>query len=237
MGVTNKMKKIGLVGGTGPESTVIYYRELNRQIDLLTKEKQMPEIVIESVDFRKAWKYIENQNTDLLGEYLSEKVRKLECAGAEVISLTSVTMHRVFGDVCEKTKVSLVNLPKAIATEVHAKGYKKVGLLGTQYTMEQEYMIKALQSENIEVVIPDEADRSVVARRILEELEVGKVKESTLHEFQTIIRKMQIENGIEAVILGCTELPLLLNYENCPVPCFDSIKIHVDELIRQAIKN
>ncbi len=102
--------------------------------------------------------------------------------------------------------------------------------------MEQSYMKNDLLAAGIEVYTPDKADRLLIAHRILTELEVGIVKESTLSEFQAILKKMQAEQGIEAVVLGCTELPLLLNPDNCPVPCLDSVEIHLSELIRLASK-
>ena len=230
------MKKIGLVGGTGPESTLMYYKELNTRIDKITQGAHMPEITIESVDFRKTWDMVSNDEYDRLGEYLSEKVSKLCDSGAEVISLTAVTMHAVLDQIVEKTKVPLISIPQAVCKEAINLGYKKVGLLGTIFSMEQDFMKTDFLNAGIEVFIPDKKDRKLIAKRILEELEVGIVKESTLKEFQGIIRKLKEENGINAVILGCTELPLLLNPDNCPVPCLDSVDIHINEIIRLSME-
>jgi len=229
------MKKIGLVGGTGPESTLMYYKELNSRIDKITDEKHMPEIVIESVDFRRALDYVSSGKYDLLKDYLSEKVECLKNAGAEVISLTAVTMHIVFEALVKDTGVSLVSIPKAVCKDVKDKGYKRILLLGTIFTMEQDYMKKDFRDAGIEVYIPDENDRKLVAKRIFEELEFGIVKESTLKELQNIIDKIRDQYGIEAVVLGCTELPLILNSENCSVPCLDSVEIHINDLIREAL--
>ena len=231
------MKKIGLIGGTGPESTLMYYRELNRRIDALTGQRQMPEIIIESVDFRKVWRYVEDGRYEVLSDYLAMEAKNLQKAGAEVIALTAATMHIVYDEVCRKSGVPLVSIPKAVARDALAKGYHKVGLLGTIFTMEQAYMKNDLLAAGIEVSVPNEADRLLIANRILTELELGIVKESTLSEFQTILKKMQAEQGIEAVVLGCTELPLLLNPDNCPVPCLDSVEIHLNELIRLATED
>ena len=178
------MKKIGLVGGTGPESTLMYYKELNCRIDKLTNNKQMPDIAIESVNFRRAWDYVSNQKYDSLVDYLSEKIENLKATGAEVIALTAATMHIVYEQIVQKTNVNLVSIPKSVCEEIKKKGYKKVGLLGTIFTMEQDYMKK--------------------------------------------------EQGIEVMILGCTELPLLLNKNNCPVDCLDCIEIHLQKLIELA---
>ena len=228
------MKKIGLVGGTGPESTLMYYKELNTRIDQLTEGKAMPDLAIESVDFRKAWAYVSNGEKDKLADYLSEKVSCLKGTGCEVISLTAGTMHLVINEIEKKTGVSLVSIPKAVADEAASKGYTKVGLLGTIFTMEQDYMKKDLINAGIEVCIPGKEDRELVAKRIFEELELGIVKEETLKEFQTLISKMEEVQGIQAIILGCTELPLLLNEKNCPLPVLDSVEIHIRKLVELA---
>ena len=229
------MKKIGLVGGTGPESTLMYYKEHNSRIDKITDGKAMPDIVIESVNFRKAWEYVCSERYDLLTDYLAEKVTCLQNSGAEVISLTAVTMHLVIDDIIAKTNADLISIPKAVCKEALSAGYKKIGLLGTIFTMEKDYMKKDFLEAGIEVCVPDKEDRDLVAKRIYEELEAGIVKESTLKELQGIIAKMRDEKGIEAVVLGCTELPLILNSGNCPVPCLDSVEIHINELIKQTI--
>ncbi|MCR5459584.1 MAG: amino acid racemase [Acetatifactor sp.] len=231
------MKKIGLVGGTGPESTLSYYKKLNEEIDKVTCEKSMPDICIESVNFRRAWEYVVKDDREALTEYLAEKVRLLKAGGAQVLSLTAVTMHMVFDELEKRIGVTLVSIPKAVCEEIVKAGIKKVGLLGTMVTMEQDYMKKDLTAAGVEVFVPNEQERELVAKRIYEELEKGIVKESTLQEFQQLIRRMKDENGIEGVILGCTELPLLLNSGNCPVPCFDSVEIHLRKLVELVLEN
>ena len=233
------MKKIGLVGGTGPESTLMYYKELNSRIDSITGEKNMPEITIESVDFRRAWEYVCSKEYDKLSDYLSEKIQNLIKSGCEVVSLTAVTMHIVFDEIVRKTNTTLplVSIPKAVSEEIVSQGIKKVGLLGTIFTMEQDYMKKDLIESGVQVFIPEKSERELIARRIFEELEKGIVKESTLKEFVEIINNMVRRDGIEGIILGCTELPLLLNSSNCPVACFDSVEIHIKKLIRLTVEN
>ena len=230
------MKKIGLVGGTGPESTLMYYKELNGRIDKLTNGAFMPDVAIESVNFRKAWEFVSDGKYQELADYLAEKVESLKAGGAEIISLTAGTMHIVYEQIVQKTKVSLISIPKVVSDEAVSRGIKKVGLLGTIFTMEQDYMKKDLIEAGIDVVIPQKNERELIAKRILEELEQGIVKESTLEEFRTIIERMHVEDGIEAVILGCTELPLLLNEKNCPVLCLDSVEIHLNKLIELAMQ-
>ena len=228
------MKKIGLVGGTGPESTLMYYKELNSRIDELTGGKAMPDIAVESVNFRRAWNYVASGDYSSLADYLSEKVLCLKKTGSEIIALTAVTMHAVSDRIETKTGISLLSIPNAVCREALRRGYRKIGLLGTIFTMEQDYMKRDFIQNGIEIVVPDPADRQLVAKRILEELELGIIKESTLEEINGIIRKMRNNDGIEAIILGCTELPLLLNDRNCVLPCLDSVAIHINELIQSA---
>lgn len=230
------MKKIGLVGGTGPESTAMYYNELNAQIDKLTNGEDMPDLAIESVNFRQVWRYVSNQEYKKLADYLSEKIKALVAGGSEIVSLTAGTMHVVIDDLEKSTGTELVSIPKAVCEEIVRKGYKKVGLLGTIITMEMDYMKKDIVQAGIEVCIPDKTDRNLIAKRIYEELEIGVVKESTLNEFNAIIKKMKDEQHAEAVILGCTELPLLLNDKNCVLPCLDSVRIHIQKLIELAMQ-
>ena len=218
------MKKIGLVGGTGPESTLMYYKELNSRIDKITNSKQMPEINIESVDFRKAWDFVANKNYKALADYLSEKIINLKNSGCEIITLTAGTMHIVYEEIVKNTNIELVSIPKVICEEILNKKYSKVGMLGTIFTMEQDFLKKDLQNAGIEVIVPEKDDRELIAKRILKEL-----------EFQQIITKMKSTQGIQAVILGCTELPLLLNPKNCPVDCLDSVELHIQKLIKLAM--
>lgn len=228
------MKKIGLVGGTGPESTLMYYKELNSQIDEKSNGKAMPDMAIESVNFRKAWELVSNGRYAELADYLVEKVEALKAGNAQVISLTAATMHLVIDEVESRTNVSLVSIPRAIRDEILDKNYKRVGLLGTIFTMEQDFMKKDLVQAGIDVFVPEAEDRELVAKRIFEELEMGVVKESTRMEFNNIIQKMVDDHKIEAIILGCTELPLLLDDDNCVLPCLDSVKIHINKLIELA---
>ena len=229
------MKKIGLVGGTGPESTLMYYRKLNEEIDRLTGGKAMPEIVIESVDFRRMWGYVERSETGKLSDYLLEKLNNLAKCDAEVIALTAVTCHVVYDELAERFGKPVISIPKAVCDEAVSKGIGRIGLLGTMFTMERDYMKKDLINAGVHVFVPNEEDRKLVAKRILEELELGIVKESTLRELQAVINRMKDENGIEGVILGCTELPVILNSGNCPVECFDAVDIHIRKLIELAI--
>ena len=131
------MKKIGLVGGTGPESTLMYYKELNTRIDRMTDGRAMPDVAIESVNFRRAWEYVERGQYDLLADYLAEKVNSLTAGGAEIVSLTAGTMHIVLDKIREQTKTELVSIPRAVCREAMKNGQQKPGCLSIRVCSER----------------------------------------------------------------------------------------------------
>ena len=137
------------VGGIGPESTLMYYKELNSRIDAMTNEATMPDIAIESVNFRKAWKLAVEERHEELSDYLAEKVICLKNSGAEVISLTAGTMHIVYVQLVEKSGVSLISIPKAVSEKIVSRSMKRVGLLGSIFTMEKDYMKKDMIAAGI----------------------------------------------------------------------------------------
>ncbi len=196
----------------------------------------MPDVAIESVNFRRAWDYVSTAKDDLLTDYLTDKIKCLISGGAEVISLTAVTMHMIYDNLSKKISYPLVSIPKTVSEEVVSAGITKIGLLGTVFTMEQDFMKKDLISENVQVFVPNAKERELIGKRIIEELEIGIVKESSLTELVNIINRMKEDNGIEGIILGCTELPLILNSEKCPVNCFDAVDIHLKKLVNLAME-
>lgn len=230
------MKKLGLVGGTGPESTMVYYRELNKRIHEKTNGEEFPEIVIESVNLYKALGMVANEEYEELDRYLSKAISNLEACGADIVALTAGTMHVVFEKLESKVNVPFISIPEAVAELAVSKGYKKVGLLGTIFTMEKDYLSKAFVKKGIEVIVPSEENRILVNERISKELEYGIVKETSTNELISVIEEMREKSGIEAVILGCTELPLALNENNCPVECLDIMDIHIQKLVKLMVR-
>ena len=227
------MKKLGLVGGTGPESTILYYKELNRLVNEKTNGALFPELTVESVDLYRAYRMIESGDLDALTCYFGTAVQHLADCGADYIAFTAVTSHIVFPQVAAISPVPMISIPEATAEYARAMGYRRVGLLGTIFTMSGDYMSRPLTEQGIEVVVPSEAGKHFISDRIYSELEHNIIRPETVAGMVAEIERMKAECGIEAVILGCTELPLALNDSISPVPCLDTVKIHIDKLVKQ----
>lgn len=224
------MKKIGLIGGTGPESTLVYYKEINTICNQKCGGNAFPEMAVESLNLFKALELVKDNKLDELADYIAGKIDSLVRGGAEIVALTAATMHVVYERLKQKVSVPFISIPETVADEAAARGYKKIGLLGTIFTMEQDYLKKPVEMRGVQVSVPSTEDRKTVNSIIGGELEFGVVKPESVEKLVGVINRMKAENGIEAVILGCTELPLALNGKNCPVPPLDIMQLHIEKL-------
>ena len=224
------MKKIGLIGGTGPESTLVYYKEINTICNQKCGGNAFPEMAVESLNLFKALELVKDNKLDELADYIAGKIDSLVRGGAEIVALTAATMHVVYERLKQKVSVPFISIPETVADEAAARGYKKIGLLGTIFTMEQDYLKKPVEMRGVQVSVPSTEDRKTVNSIIGGELEFGVVKPESVEKLVGVINRMKAEYGIEAVILGCTELPLALNGKNCPVPPLDIMQLHIEKL-------
>lgn len=231
------MKKLGLVGGTGPLSTIEYYKEINRLVNEKTNGEQFPELTVDSVDLYALLRMVEAEKYDEACEYLGTSVKRLAGCGADYVAFTAITCHILFPQVAAICPVPMISIPETTAEYIKEKGYQKVGLLGTIFTMEHDYLSGPITMRGIEVVVPPEKERLLISNYIYSELELGIIKPETVAELVAVIERMKAEDGIEAIILGCTELPLVLNDSISPVPCIDTVKIHIDKLVRLIIED
>ena len=225
------MKKLGLVGGMGPESTIPYYHDIVYGVQKRIGKNFFPNLVIESVNVFDILRLCDEQKYDKLTNYLIQAIQNLIASGADFIALSANTPHIVFDRLQEQSSVPLVSIVEATCNEAIRLNKHKVGLLGTIFTMKEDFFKKPFYSSGIEIITPTAQEMEYISLKISSELEIGIVKEETLQGFQKIIKRMQQEESIEAVILGCTELPLLLNDEVSPIPCLDTMKIHIQLLI------
>ncbi|MBP1577616.1 MAG: amino acid racemase [Oscillospiraceae bacterium] len=225
------MKKLGLVGGMSPESTIPYYHDIVYGVQKRVGKSYFPPLTIESVNVFELLRLCEEQKYDEMTDYLLKAIDYLAKSGADFAALSANTPHIVFDRLQERSPLPLVSIIEAARDYAVNHGMKKLGLLGTRFTMQGEFFKKPFVDSGIEIITPTESEMELVGSKIVSELEIGIVKPETLALFQNIIERMKTENGIEAIILGCTELPLILNDEVSPVACLDTMQIHINALI------
>jgi aspartate racemase len=234
-------KKIGILGGMSPESTVAYYEYITRTYTERFGNYNYPVILIYSVSFQSYVDWPQKDRWDLVAQGLSEAAQKLEAAGADLILIATNTMHLVFDQVQASVDVPMLSLLDAAGEAIQARGVETVGLLGTQFTMEPTgdgrlaLYHEALARRGITVLVPDAADRRYVNAVIYDELVAGQIRDESRAGYLAIIRKLA-DRGAEGVILGCTEIPLLVSEEDAGLPLFDTTTIHAEAALRYAIE-
>lgn len=228
-------KTIGILGGMSPESTVAYYEHITRTYTDRFGDYGYPEIIIYSVSFQPYVDWPREERWDLVAQGLSKAARKLEAAGADFILIATNTMHLVFDEVQESVNVPMLSLLDAVGEAIAAQGMDTVGLLGTRFTMEKTFYQEALDRQGITVLVPGAEDRQYVDDVIYEELVAGQMREQSRERFITIIGKLA-ERGAQGVILGCTEIPLLVSEQSAGMPLFDTTLIHAEAALRYAVE-
>lgn len=229
------MKKIGLLGGLSPESTVEYYKIINSEVRKVLGGCSSAELIIESFNFKEIETLQFEGKWDELADKLSFAAQNLERAGAEYIVICTNLMHKVAPQVQASVSVPLIHMVDSVAKEIKKLKMNKVGLLGTIFTMEEDfYSKKLLDGYDIETIIPDEIDRMEVSRVIYEELCCGVITEQSRRRYLEIIDKMK-ENGAQGIILGCTEIPLMIT--EASVPVFNTTQIHAMSVVEKILED
>lgn len=231
------MKKLGLIGGLGPESTMMYYRDIVYGVKKRLGREAFPNLTVESLDVFRVLEMCGAQDYGALTAYLGGAVERLAAAGADFVAISANTPHIVFDDVAARSPVPMVSIIDTARDEALGRGYARVGLLGTAFTMEGAFFRGPFERAGVSVAVPTEAERAFVARCISGELEQGVVRRETTEAFMRIIERMAQENGIEAVVLGCTELPLLFSQTSPPITCLDTVQLHVQALVDRILEN
>lgn len=220
------MRTIGLIGGMSWESTVPYYRIINETVRDRLGGFHSAKILLYSVDFHEIELLQRAEDWGTAGRLLAQAASSLEAAGADLLVLCTNTMHKVAPAIEEAVAIPLLHIADTTADEIKVARLRKVGLLGTRFTMEQDFYRDRLQSlHDIEVMIPSEDGREKVHRVIYDELCLGKVRESSRDEFREIIDRL-IGDGAQGIILGCTEIAMLVGAADSTVPVFDTTSIH-----------
>ena len=222
------MKTIGLIGGMSWESTVTYYKIINETVKEKLGGLHSAKCILYSVDFHEIEECQANGNWKKSGEILGEAANNLEKAGADFIVICTNTMHKVINQIKEKISIPILHIAEMTAEKILEKGLKNIALLGTKYTMEQDFYKSKLIEKEINVIIPDKNDIEIINKVIYDELCLGTINSNSKKKFLEIVDKLR-SKGAEGIILGCTEIGLLIKNEDTDVPLFDTAVIHAEE--------
>jgi aspartate racemase len=229
------VKRIGLLGGMSWESSIEYYRLVNEATRERLGGLHSADCLLRSVDFTEIEALQREGRWDEAGARLAAEATGLVAAGAELLVLCTNTMHKVAGAITDAVDVPFVHIADTTANAVRARGLHTVGLLATAYTMEQDFYVGRLRDRHgLAVLVPDEADRQIVHRVIYDELCVGVIDDGSRDEYRRIMAGLA-DRGAEAILLGCTEIDLLVGAADSPVPVFDTTRLHAERAVELAI--
>ena len=229
------MRVIGLLGGMSWESTLDYYRIINQEVRRRLGKQHSAKIVMYSVDFEEIEQLQESGGWEEAGRILAAEARRVERGGADFLVMCTNTMHKVAPAIEEAIDIPLLHIVDAAAESIKRANVERVGLLGTRFTMQEDfYRGRLTDSHGLEVLIPSAEDCAIVDRVIFEELCQGEILEESRREYVRIIRALG-ERGAEGVILGCTEIGLLIKPEHSPLPVFDTTALHAQKAVNLAL--
>ena len=231
------MKTIGLIGGMSWESTAVYYRHINQEVRRLRGGLASADIALRSLDFTEVVALQKAGRWDLAAALLGEAGAGLARAGADCTLICTNTMHKMAADVENATSIPLMHIADPTAEKIKAAGLSKVGLLGTAFTMEQDFYKGRLAAKHgLEVLTPDDADRKTVHDIIYQELVIGEVRDASREKYRAVIHRL-VGRGADAIILGCTEIMLLIGQQDSPVPVFDTTRLHAEAAVDAALSS
>jgi len=223
---------VGIIGGIGPESTVDYYQTIISKFqERLGSKEILPELVINSINMYKIFELISNGKIAELVEYIAESVQKLARAGADFAAISGNTPHLVFDQVQARVDIPIISIVEATFVQTKELGLERIGLIGTKFTMEHEFFKKPFISDHREVFVPTPNEQDYIHRKIVEELEKGIVKGETKARFLEIIQQMVHRDQLEGMILGCTELPMIIKANDLELPILNTTEIHVNKIV------
>jgi aspartate racemase len=231
------MKTIGLIGGMSWESTAEYYRIINEAVKERLGGFHSAKIVMYSVDFKEIRELQLEARWDEATNLMIDAARRVERGGADFVLICTNTMHKMAEEIEASISIPLLHIADVTAERIISSGLKKVGLLGSAFTMEQDfYKGHLIDKYGLEVVIPSQIERQVVDNIIFNELCLGKIKDSSREQIETIMGNL-VDDGSQGIILGCTELPSLIKQKDCSVPLFDTTAIHAKAAVEYAFRN
>lgn len=229
------MKKVGIVGGLGPESTIMYYKEIMAGYQRIAKTDDFPPLVIDSVNMAKLLGYLENNQKEDLVTYIVHSLKHLASAGADFAAIASNTPHIVFEKVKEQSPLPLISIIEETCCYSKSKGYKKVAVLGTKFTMDSSMYHDAFEKYDIKAFTPPEVSKTAINNIIFPNLENGIILPEDKLAMLNIAKKEIDHHKADALVLGCTELPLMIKQDDITTPLINTTQIHIDAIIREIL--
>lgn len=228
--------KIGMIGGIGPESTVDYYQRIIKLYQKNINRDDYPDIIINSINMTTMLKLVADKNFDGLVGMLVDALHSLYKAGADFAFIASNTPHIVFEQVRRSAPIPLVSIVEATSKEANTLSLKKVGLLGTLFTMQSSYYQEELNSRGISVVVPNAEEQQYIQQKLFSEIEQGVFLEDTREGLLKIVKRLKNDSSIDGIILGCTELPLILTKDEYGIPFLNTTEIHAQKILDKYIE-
>lgn len=225
------LQTIGIIGGLGPEATIDYYKRIVDHFHARNQSLAVPEIVIVSVDITRLFAMVAAGDREALAAWLADKVRALHAAGAEFAVISANTPHVVFDQVQALSPIPLLSIVDATLAAARTAGYRRLGLLGTAFTMQSNFFAR----DGIAIFVPNAEEQQHIHERLINEIEHGIFSTTTKQELLAIVRALQERHQLDAVILGCTELPLILHDGDADLPFLNTTAIHVDAICRRCV--
>jgi aspartate racemase len=227
------MKKIGIIGGLGPEATVDYYSEIINAFKQKNSNFNYPEILIYSVNMSELFSHLEHERYEKAADYLCQRIDALKKAGADFAVISANTPHLLFDRIREKSTLPLISIVESTFEQAKRMKLQKPGLFGTKITMNATFYADFFRQGGMQVIVPDDEGKRIINEKLFAEIELGIFKDETRELLLSIVKKMKEQNGIDSLILGCTELPLLFkNPTYLGIPCLNTTRIHVESIVK-----
>ena len=231
------MKKIGIIGGIGPESTLDYYRGIIDAFREQSRGLHYPDIIVYSADLGEVLEIMEARALDRLTDWLLTRIEALHRAGAEFAAIASNTPHVVFDEVQRRSPLPLISIVQATCVKAATMGVRRPGLMGTQFTMQADFYERPFVEQGMKVVVPTPEEQQFIHEKLFSEIELGIIREETRSALLAIVKDMIEREDIDSLILGCTELPLILPNDAHGIPLLNTAAIHVAEIVHHCLGN
>ena len=228
------MNTLGIIGGMSPENTAAYYLHINRRVNQIKGGNHSAPLLLHSVEFQHIADCQKSGDWQQAGSLLAQSARTLQNAGAQGILLATNTMHKVAPAIEQAVSIPLLHIVDATAEAIKQQGLHTVGLLGTRFTMSDGFYTERMAAQGVNTIVPSEAEQNEIHRIIFEELCRNQIQAASAHYFQNVIGSLKTQ-GAQGVILGCTEICLIVNAQNSLLPVFDSTSIHVQAAVNAAL--